>query len=69
MKLIDYIFVILLFGALLTGMLMLPFLVDLRGLHINATRYMSIGGKVALLLLTAGMFFFLIKFFIPQDTK
>jgi len=37
--------------------------------YIEATRYMSIGGKVAYFLFTGGMFVFLIKFIIAPGAK
>ncbi len=72
MKLIDYIgmaIILLLLGGLFVGMLILPYLAHADIAYINATRYLSIGGKVAILLLTAGVFIFLLEFIILRDTK
>ncbi len=37
--------------------------------YVEATRYMSVAGKVTYFVLTAGVFTFLVKFFITRDDK
>jgi len=52
-----------LFGVILvTGQLGVLF-----GAFVGAMRYTSIGGRVALLLLLVGTFFFLVRYFLGKD--